>query len=95
MKAKNRPIGWLWLFAAGCVVLAVGLAAGHMLLADNQLERPKHAAPLWNAPESTQSWRCPAHVEDRLSGPGKCPKCGMDLTFPKPDEAEARDCAAR
>jgi hypothetical protein len=26
-----------------------------------------------------RSYTCPMHREVRTSGPGKCPKCGMDL----------------
>lgn len=26
------------------------------------------------------NWTCPMHTDVRMSGPGKCPVCGMDLT---------------
>ena len=29
--------------------------------------------------EKAAAWTCPMHPEVKQSGPGKCPKCGMDL----------------
>ena len=40
-------------------------------------ERPADAAG--QASPAEEIWACPMHPEVRQHGPGKCPKCGMDL----------------
>ena len=33
---------------------------------------------------AAETWTCPMHPEVQLTGPGKCPRCGMDLVPNKP-----------
>lgn len=40
---------------------------------------PTNIAP--NTVDTGSIWTCPMHPEVRSDGPGKCPKCGMDLVF--------------
>lgn len=49
-----------------------------------------HAAP-GAAAETAVIYTCPMHPEIRQSGPGECPKCGMDLV---PETQAPADAAA-
>ena len=48
-------------------------ASPHLTHGDGTMESPS------NAQGASGVWTCPMHPEVRSDGPGKCPKCGMDL----------------
>lgn len=73
------------LIVVAATVIAVALARRSAPGADAAAADP-HAGHVADAKEV---WTCPMHPEVRLPGPGKCPKCGMDLVKASPDAAPA------
>jgi RND family efflux transporter MFP subunit len=60
------------------VGVAVAISGGALLYTSGYL-RIGSAARVAAATPIRASWTCPMHPEVREHGPGKCPKCGMDL----------------
>ena len=76
----------LLVIVAAVAVASVAAVAGYRYYAARGEVPHEHAA-------TAEVWTCPMHPEIREPGPGKCPKCGMDLVketpAPPPAAAEA------
>jgi RND family efflux transporter MFP subunit len=79
MTISNKRIGIALALAAALTTVA--FAVGRYAMDPDRSHQ--HAAE--------EVWSCPMHPEVRQTGPGKCPKCGMDLVKETP--ATLKDAA--
>jgi Cu(I)/Ag(I) efflux system membrane fusion protein len=80
----RKPVGFVVIVALFAGLIAVGLWTYGPYVAP----APAPAEHEGHAEHTEGHWTCAMHPQVRQDHPGRCPVCGMDLTFRSADEAE-------